>query len=91
MSGERVNLITHYALLTPTPDQPLTVTERWDIRRGKELTGNPVLTIQREDGTWASAIPVTLPTSARNGTYRVVVAVEGGGSRDTAETSFRVR
>jgi hypothetical protein len=34
---------------------------------------------------------VTLPTSARNGTYRVVVAVEGGGSRDTAETSFRVR
>jgi outer membrane lipoprotein SlyB len=89
--GESVNLLTQYALLTPTPHQPLTVTERWDIRRGQELTGNPVLTIQREDGTWASAIPVTLPTSAKTGTYRVVVTVEGGGSRDSAEATFRVR
>jgi outer membrane lipoprotein SlyB len=89
--GGRVNLIAHYALLTPSAAQPLTVTERWDMRRGDELTGNPVLTIQREDGTWASAIPVTLPPSAKTGVYRVAVTVEGGGSHDTAATTFRVR
>lgn len=90
-AGERVNLIAHYALLTPNPNQPVTVTERWDIRRGRELTGNPVLTVQRQDGTWASAIPVTLPTTARFGTYRVAVTVEAGGQRDVAEKSFIVR
>ena len=50
--GEQVNLIAHYALLTPNPDQPVTVVERWDIRRGNERVGNPVLTVQRQDGTW---------------------------------------
>jgi hypothetical protein len=89
--GEQVNLIAHYALLTPNPDQPVTVVERWGIRRGNERVGNPVLTVQRQDGTWASAIPITLPTTAKAGTYRVAVTVEAGGKRSNAETSFTVQ
>jgi outer membrane lipoprotein SlyB len=89
--GERVNLITHYALLTPSPNQPTTVTERLEIRRAGELTGNPVHTVQRQGGTWASAIPLTLPQSARPGTYRVTTIVEAGDSQDSATTSFTVQ
>ena len=89
--GEKVNLIAHYALLTPQPDQRVTVTERWDITRGKEPTGNPVHTVQREGGTWGSALPITVPTTARAGKYRVALTLEAGGSRDTAELSFKVR
>jgi hypothetical protein len=89
--GEKVNLIAHYALLTPQPDQRVTVTERWDITRGKELMGNPVLTVQRQGGTWGSAIPITLPATAKSGKYRVALTLEAGGSRDTAELRFTVR
>jgi outer membrane lipoprotein SlyB len=89
--GEKVNLIAHYALLTPQPDQKVTVTERWDITRGKELAGNPLHTVQRTGGTWGSAMPITLPTTAKSGNYHVALTVEAGGSRDTAELSFNVR
>jgi hypothetical protein len=89
--GARVNLIVHYALLTPQPDQRVTVTERWDITRGKEVAGNPVHTVQRQGGTWGSAMPITLPTTARSGKYRVALTLEAGGSRDTAELRFTVR
>jgi hypothetical protein len=89
--GKRVNLIVHYALLTPQPDQRVTVTERWDITRGKEVAGNPVHTVQRQGGTWGSAMPITLPTTAESGKYRVALTLEAGGSRDTAELRFTVR
>jgi outer membrane lipoprotein SlyB len=90
-AGEKVNLIARYALLTPQPGQKVTVTERWDITRGKELAGNPVHTVQRQGGTWGSAIPITLHTTARSGNYHVALTLEAGGSRDTAELSFNVR
>jgi hypothetical protein len=89
--GEKVNLIAHYALLTPQPDQTVTVTERWDITRGKELAGNPVHTVQRQGGTWGSALPITLPRTAKAGKYGAALTLEAGGSRDTAELSFTVR
>jgi hypothetical protein len=89
--GERVNLIVHYALLTPQPEQRVTVTERWDITREKEVAGNPVHTVQRQGGTWGSAIPITVPTTARSGKYHVALTLEAGGSRATAELRFTVR
>ena len=89
--GEKVNLIAHYALLTPYSDQRVTVTERWDISRGGQHTGNPEHTVQRQGGTWASAVPLTLPTNARTGTYRVALTVQAAGSSDSATASFTVR
>lgn len=89
--GERVNLTTQYALLLPNPNQEVTVTERWEITRDGQLVGNPVLTVQRQAGTWASAIPMTLPATARAGEYRVAVTVEAAGMRDREATTFTVR
>ena len=89
--GERVNLIAHYALLTPDSDQRVTVTERWDISRGGQAAGNPVHTVQRPGGTWASALPMTLPTNARTGTYRVALTVQAAESSDSATATFTVR
>lgn len=88
--GSNVNLMTRYALLTPTSDQPVTVTERWEIRRNGQLVGNPVLTVQRESGTWTSAIPITLPSTAKEGEYEVNVTVEAGEASDHATSDFTV-
>jgi hypothetical protein len=90
-SGDRVNLVTHYALLTPNPDQEVKVTERWQITRGGQVVGTPVLTVQRQAGTWASAIPITLPSNAQAGEYRVAVTVEAAGARDSESATFTVR
>ena len=49
-----------------------------------------MLTVQREGGTWTSAIPVTLPNTAAEGLYEVNVTVEAGEARDSAETDFTV-
>ena len=89
--GGSVNLIVQYALMTPRPRQEVTVVERWDMRYQGQSTGNPVHTVRHPGGTWASALPVTLPTSAGTGTYRVAVTVEADGRSDTRETSFTVR
>jgi len=74
--GERVNLIAHYALLTPDPDQRVSVTEQQDISRDGQPAGNPTHTVQRPGGTWASTVPLTLPRNARTGTYRVALTVQ---------------
>lgn len=89
--GEQVDLIVHYALLTPNTNRRVMVTERWDISRGGHRAGNPVHTVQRQGGTWTSVIPVTLSASAQPGTYHVAVTIEADDSRDSATASFAVR
>jgi len=89
--GERVNLIAHYALLTPDSDERVTVTERWDISRSGQSAGNPTHTVQRPGGTWASAVPLTLPRNARTGTYRVALTVQAADSSDSATATFTIR
>lgn len=89
--GERVNLIVQYALLTPDPNQTVTVNERWNLNRGNQFAGNPVNTVQRESGTWASAIPVMLPRNAAPGTYRATVTIEVGDEARNNTKTFTVR
>jgi len=66
-------------------------TERREISTGGRLVGNPVLTVERKGGTWASALPLTLPATAEAGTYRVAVAVQANGGLDSATTTFTIR
>ena len=89
--GGNVNLVVQYALMTPRPNQEVTVAERWDISYKGQATGNPVHTVRHPGGTWAGSIPVTLPTSAGTGTYRVAITIEADGRSDTRETTFTVR
>lgn len=89
--GETVNLVVHYALLTPDPNREVSVTERREISMGGQLVGNPVLTVERKGGTWVSALPLTLPKTAEAGAYRVAVAVQADGGLDSATTAFTVK
>ena len=80
---DTVHLVARYALLPPEPDREVTVRERWRITHNGELVGNPVITVPRSGGTWASAVPLQLPAGAEDGRYRASVEVsveEAGGS-----------
>lgn len=89
--GGQVNLVTHYALLTPHPDEEVAVVERWHITRAGQVMGNPVRTVRRQGGEWASTLPITLPTTAERGEYRVALTVEAVGQQDSETTNFTVR
>jgi len=89
--GGQVNLVTHYALLTPTPDAEVTVVERWHITRDGAVLGSPVRTVQRQGGAWVSTLPVLLPTTVASGDYRVTLTVEAVEQQDSESTNFTVR
>jgi len=89
--GGTLNLAVQYALLTPRPDQEVTVAERWNISYKGQTTGSPVHTVRHPGGTWAGSLPITLPNNARTGTYRVAVTVEAEGKSDTMDATFTVR
>jgi hypothetical protein len=88
--GGTVELKTTYALLTPTPDQQVNVTEERKITHNGELVGNPTVTIIRAGGTYSTSLPLRLPSTAGKGTYKVVTRVVTASASDSRETSFRV-
>ena len=89
--GGQVHLVTHYALLTPIPDEEVTVIERWHITRADQVVGTPVRTVRRQGGAWVSTLPVTLPPTAESGEYRVELTVEAVGQQDSETTALTVR
>jgi FtsP/CotA-like multicopper oxidase with cupredoxin domain len=89
--GETVHLIVEYALLTSDANREISVTEQREITTGGRLVGNPVLTVKRTAGTWASTVPVKLPANAQTGSYHVAVAVQADGGLDHAAMSFTVQ
>ncbi|MFQ5847339.1 MAG: glycine zipper domain-containing protein [Candidatus Methylomirabilales bacterium] len=89
--GDTIHLIVQYALLTPDPNREVSVTERREISTRGRLVGNPVLDVKRKAGTWASTVPLKLPSDAEAGTYNVAVAVQAEGGLDTAIIQFTVR
>lgn len=90
--GGTIDINLTYAVLTPTPDTQILVTETRKILRNDTLVGETSIDITREGGTWRSTVPVTLPASAATGDYRVVATVESRGvGKDSQEMHFRVR
>ena len=88
--GGTVNLDTTYALLTPTPNQEVTVTEARVIKHNGQLVGNPQVTINRVGGTYSTTLPLQLPSNAAKGVYNVTTTVKTANASDSRETSFRV-
>lgn len=88
--GETVNVNVQYAVITPRGSAPVLVREIRQIYHQGELVGNPVLEIERPDGTYWSTLPVTLPATAASGRYDVVVGVEMDGTLDRWQTRFTV-
>jgi hypothetical protein len=89
--GEQVVIKMTYALLGAGAGQGLEVTETREIRHKGELFGKPEMRVVREDGTYTSSMPVTIPSNAADGTYTVVTTVRAGNMSDSRETSFTVR
>lgn len=89
--GEQVNLVAHYAVLTPRPEDEITVVEHWRLTMAGQVMGHPVRTVQRQGGAWVSTLPVMLPPTAQSGEYHVELTVEAMGQQDSETTDFMVR
>ncbi|MBM4145757.1 MAG: hypothetical protein FJ240_05700 [Nitrospira sp.] len=89
--GDKIELRITYAVLGAPAGAELQITETREIRFKDELYGKPEVTIFREDGTYSSNIPITLPSDAKRGTYKVIMTVKAPNARDSKETTFSVR
>jgi hypothetical protein len=89
--GEVVDLKVTYAVLTPSPDAEVDITEIREITHHGELVGNPEIRVIRPGGTYSSIVPLHLPPNARRGEYRVKTIVESSSAKDTREIYFTVK
>jgi hypothetical protein len=88
--GETVDLNVQYAILTSGGTEPVRVREIRHIYYQGDLVGNPVVQVERPNGTYWSTLPIKLPPSATPGRYEVVVGVEMNGTLDRWESRFTV-
>jgi hypothetical protein len=89
-AGDTVTIRIAYALAGEA-DEEINIIETREIRYKGKLSGNPEVEISREQGTYFSSIPVTLPPDAKKGVYKVTVKVQAGENSDSKETSFTVK
>ncbi len=89
--GERVDLKTTYAILTPDPNANVGVIEIREIRNDGVLVGKPEVKVIRRNGTYTSTVPLFLPEDAKAGRYIVTTTIDAGVAKDTRETTFIVR
>lgn len=89
--GATVNLVTTYTVLTPQADRSLSVRETREVRHNGALVANPTTEFARKGGTFTSAVPITLPTTATMGTYEVTVTVAVGERLSRGTTTFAVQ
>jgi hypothetical protein len=87
--GQEINLSATFTLLTHSGGRR-EVHEVREIRYEGKLIGKPETTSVRNGGTWASSVPITLPSNAEPGTYVVTTIIETSTMSDTRESTFRV-
>jgi len=87
--GETVDLQMTYALLGAGGET--TVTETREILYEGELFGKPQINVKRNDGTYSSKVPITLPGNAKRGKYSVVFSAQTANASDSRGTSFYVQ
>jgi hypothetical protein len=88
--GDVLEIKMTYAVLTPTPEKQVAITEVREITHGGELVGRPEVRVERADGTYSSTVPLRLPSNAKTGKYQVRVSIEAENLKDTRELSFTV-
>jgi hypothetical protein len=89
--GEKIELRMTYAVLGAPAGAEMQITETREIRYKDEVYGKPEISMFREDGTYYSSIPITLPSDAKRGTYKVIMTVKSPNATDSKETTFSVR
>lgn len=88
--GDVVNLNMTYAVLNPSRNAEIHITEIREITHNNQLVGNPEVRVVRADGTYNSTIPLRLPPNAAKGTYKVRTIVQSSNAKDTREINFTV-
>jgi outer membrane lipoprotein SlyB len=88
--GSTVNLTSTYTVLTPT-NQPISIRETREVRHDGALVADPAIDVQRNNGTFTSTLPITLPSNARTGTYEVTTTVVMGDRSSRSMTTFTVQ
>ena len=89
--GDVVDIKMTYAVLTPSPEGEISVTEIREITHNGELVGKPEVPVERSGGTYASTVPLHLPPNAPGGQYQVTIIIQTSNARDTRVTYFTVR
>jgi hypothetical protein len=88
--GGQVTLDVTYTILTPR-NQMSTVRETREVRHDGQLVADPAIEVQRNDGTFTSTLPITLPSTARPGTYEVTTSVSMADRTSRSMTTFTVQ
>ena len=88
--GDKVDMKMTYAVLGVAAGKELEISEIREIRYQGELYGKPEIQVSRDDGTYSSSIPLTLPKDAKKGKYSVTMTVKGVSASDSKEVSFQV-
>ena len=88
--GDKVDMKMTYAVLGVAAGKELEISEIREIRYQGELYGKPEIQVSRNDGTYSSSIPLTLPKDAKKGKYSVTMTVKGVSASDSKEVSFQV-
>ncbi|RJQ44390.1 MAG: glycine zipper 2TM domain-containing protein [Nitrospiraceae bacterium] len=89
--GDKVELKATYAVMTPSPETEVSITEMREIKLGDEIVGKPEVSVIRKGGTYTSAVPMFLPADAKKGTYTVLTTIQTATAKDTRETKFVVQ
>ena len=90
-AGGTVNLEATYAVMAPSSDSQVSITESREVTLNGQLVGNPEVTVSHNAGTYQTSIPLVLPTDAQPGKYRVVTTIKTAVGKDAREASFTVR
>ncbi len=89
--GDKIDLEATYAVMAPSPDTQVAITESREVRLDGELVGNPEVNVSHKPGTYRSGVPLFLPADAKKGTYRVLTTIKTEAGKDSRETTFIVR
>lgn len=89
--GDTLQLKATYAVMAPSSESQVSVTESREVTLNGELVANPEITVQRTAGTYTSTIPLMLPTDAKSGDYKVITTIRTASGRDSRQSTFTVK
>lgn len=89
--GATTNLEATYAVMAPSADSQVSITESREVTLNGELVGNPEVTVSRTAGTYSSTVPLILPADAKKGKYKVITTIKTAAGKDSRESSFTVQ
>lgn len=89
--GGTVKLEASYAVMAPSSDTQVAITESREVTLNGELVGNPEINVNHTAGTYQTSVPLILPTDAKKGKYRVITTIKSAAGKDSRESSFTVQ